>query len=468
MNSPVRPSNAAPDRGGCRDPESRRPVRRVCQAGPAPLATEDTTVPTAPPSNDPVRGQTARLRVVYCPSATDTLRTIELDGADVQLGRGTTLRVSLDDAEASRLHARICLDPLAHRYRIGDAQSTNGTFVNGERIDTKLLAHADLIRMGNTLLLFEQGDPIAEAQAAAERAAASDSNVLLVGETGVGKERFARQIHEASGRSGPFVAVNCGALPAHLTAAELFGHTRGAFSGAGGPRKGLFATADQGTLMLDEVAELPREQQPALLRAIQEGRVRPLGADREVCVNTRIVAACQLDLSAAVDAGTFRADLFARLAQISLRIPPLRVRRQEVLPLFREFLAAAGRAPELGVDVAEALLIWHWPYNIRELQNLARTFAALTRPYEPLTRDFLGCHAFAATTRDEAHCSESVEPGEEAARQECEQLRALLAQHDGNITALARAMGKHRSHVYRWMQRVGLPTRRTHGQVRIS
>jgi DNA-binding NtrC family response regulator len=206
------------------------------------------------------------------------------------------------------------------------------------------------------------------------RVAASRESVLVLGESGTGKELVARRLHATSSRHAqPFVVVHCGAIPRQLVESELFGHVKGAFTGADQKRPGLFEAADGGTLFLDEVGELPLEVQPALLRAVQFGEIRPVGSDRVHRVDVRLVAATHRDLRAKVRDGSFREDLFYRLAVLELRVPPLRERPEDVVPLAEAFLAReaarAGRPLALD-DAARAALCAHpWPGNVRELEN---------------------------------------------------------------------------------------------------
>ncbi|HET9595758.1 MAG TPA: sigma 54-interacting transcriptional regulator [Anaeromyxobacteraceae bacterium] len=217
----------------------------------------------------------------------------------------------------------------------------------------------------------------------ARRLARSDATVLVTGESGVGKERVARFIHDASARAGhPFVAVSCGAIPETLIESELFGHARGAFTGASGDRPGLFEAAHGGTLFLDEVGELPLALQPKLLRAIQEREVRRVGETRSRPVDLRLITATNRALGAMVEEGRFRADLYYRLKVIEVHVPPLRERREDVLPLARRVLAAAsargGRALSgLSPRAADQLVRHDWPGNVRELENAMERAAAL-------------------------------------------------------------------------------------------
>jgi two-component system NtrC family response regulator len=215
-----------------------------------------------------------------------------------------------------------------------------------------------------------------------QRIAGSDLPVLLEGESGTGKELVAREIHRLSPRTaGNFVAVNCAAVPSELLEAELFGHVRGAFTGAGKSREGLFRRASGGTLLLDEIGDLPLALQPKLLRVLQEQAVVPVGGDRPIAVDVRIIGATHRDLEARLHKGTFRDDLYYRLAVVPLRVPPLRERSEAIGPLFTLFLQAQGRRSgrrlELSAAAAEALSRRAWPGNVRELENVARRVALL-------------------------------------------------------------------------------------------
>ncbi len=207
-----------------------------------------------------------------------------------------------------------------------------------------------------------------------ERVAPSSTSVLIRGESGTGKELVARAVHTRSRRAaGPFVPVNCAAVPEQLLESELFGHRRGAFTGADEARVGLFREADGGTLFLDEIGEMSARLQPKLLRALQEQVVRPVGGDREVPVDVRVIAATHQDIPKAIEAGRFRADLFYRLDVIGIDVPPLRARGDDVLRLAERFLAAIcareGTARRLEPSALEALMLYGWPGNVRELRN---------------------------------------------------------------------------------------------------
>src|SRR5262249_27269355 len=208
--------------------------------------------------------------------------------------------------------------------------------------------------------------------------------VLITGESGVGKELVARALHEGSSvASGPLVTVNCGAIAPDLVASELFGHRRGAFTGASDARRGAFESADGGTLFLDEIGELPLDVQPMLLRALESGEVRAVGADRSTMVRVRVIAATHRDLRTEVRASRFREDLYYRIAVVELAVPPLRDRIEDVEDLANRFADAAGIGA-LAPEVIGRLRARRWPGNVRELRNVVQAFAALGRlPSQP-------------------------------------------------------------------------------------
>jgi transcriptional regulator with PAS, ATPase and Fis domain len=274
--------------------------------------------------------------------------------------------------------------------------------------------------------------------------------VLLRGETGSGKEVVARAYHRLSNRPGPLVAVNCGALPPALLEANLFGHLRGAFTGANEDRRGLISSAQGGTLFLDEIAELSLPSQAALLRALQNREVMPLGASRALPVDVRIVAASNRDLSERVRAGAFRDDLLARLRGYELELPPLRARREDlglIVAAMWQHSSETGRATRLSADAALALLRHPWPHNARELEQAlmaARSMAAEVIELRDLPENVRSGAARAG------------DPAGAAALPRHEQLRILLSHHAGNVARVARALGTSRTQVHRLCQRFGL------------
>jgi len=290
------------------------------------------------------------------------------------------------------------------------------------------------------------------------RASRSDVPVLLTGETGTGKELVAHALHDASTRAEePFVAVNCAAIPVNLLESELFGHVRGAFTDAHTSRQGLFVEARGGTIFLDEVGELPLPLQPKLLRVLQEGRVRPVGANREVGIDCRVVAATNRDLKADSDEGRFRSDLYYRIAVIRLSLPPLRTRAGDILLLAQHFLDRAasrmGRnVVSLTTPVARALLAYPWPGNVRELENCIERAVALTEHDRLLLDDLpeevrnYRAPIDHAGDDDPAH----LPPLEDVERRHI--LRVLDAV-EGNKSLAAQILGVDRRTLYRKLER---------------
>jgi len=355
-------------------------------------------------------------------------------------------------------------------WMIEDKQSKNGTRVNGAPVQTAVLADGDVIEVGQTFLLYRHvaysGGPtvpglpglttsvpalwrgLSNLSAVARSAVA----VHLRGESGTGKELVAAAVHEASGRPGRFVAVNCGALPERLVESELFGYRKGAFSGADEDRPGLVRGSSGGTLFLDEVGDLPLPAQAALLRVLQEREVLPLGETRPVRVDLRLITATHRDLEAMVAAGGFRADLLARLSGFRITLPPLRERREDVGLLIATLLRrlVPGRADRITFSrpAARALVAYGWPLNVRELERALEVAIVLARD-GPVELE---------------HLPEPLRapPGPAAvppSTDRREQLTDLLRKHFGNVSAVARALGKTRAQVHRWIKRYSLDTR---------
>jgi two-component system response regulator HydG len=292
------------------------------------------------------------------------------------------------------------------------------------------------------------------------RVADSDASVLVTGESGTGKEVAARALHEESRRhAGPFVAINCAAMPEPLLESELFGHARGAFTDAREARVGLFARASHGTIFLDEIGDMPLGLQPKLLRVLQERSVRPLGTSDEVPLDVRVVAATNRDLESAIEERRFREDLYFRLNVIHLAMPPLRARGGDVLLLAAHFLKKTAEREKKNIvavspAAADKLVSYSWPGNVRELQNCIEHAVALAR-YDAITpddlpekiRSFTSAHVLVAA----ADPSELV-PMEEVERRYI--LRVLEAV-GGNKTAAARVLGIERKTLYRKLERYG-------------
>ncbi len=292
------------------------------------------------------------------------------------------------------------------------------------------------------------------------RAARVEAPVLITGETGTGKEVAARALHAQSGRAGePFVAVNCAALPEQLLESELFGHAKGAFTDAKGSRKGLFLEAGAGTLLLDEVGEMPLALQPKLLRALQEGAVRPVGSDQTVQIRCRVVCATNRDLKRAALEGSFRSDLYYRVAVIRLELPPLRERVGDVLLLAQRFLDRATARmglPQMSMSgaAARAMLAYSWPGNIRELENCVEQAVAMTE-HSALQLDDLPEEVSEGFTR--ALMRDPVQPDGLLSLEELERqhIARVLKAVDGNKSAAAQILGVDRSTLYRKLDRGG-------------
>jgi len=324
-----------------------------------------------------------------------------IDRPRVVVGTDATCDLRLSDTAVSRRQFEIQLTPEGHVLR--DLESTNGTVVEGMRVVQAYLRKGARIEVGRTTLKFTplgesielplspresfgealgRSSAMRQVFAVLERVALTDTTVLLEGETGTGKEVIARAIHHHSPRAGgPFVVVDCGAIPLNLVESELFGHEKGAYTGAEDARAGAFEEAATGTLLLDEVGELPLDVQPKLLRALESREIKRLGANRTTPLDLRVVAATHRDLAEEVRAGRFREDLFYRLAVVRVRLPALRERREDI-PLLAKEIARKVRpdadpASWLGDGVIAMLLGHHWPGNVRELRNVIERLAAL-------------------------------------------------------------------------------------------
>jgi hypothetical protein len=351
-----------------------------------------STITRSPTWRGSARGRGAALFVVIHaedPGAAGS-RILLGDAKQVAIGRGPVrgarradgeLRIDLPDGRVSVGHARI--ERSGGRWTVVDLGSKNGLFVNGRRLERHTLADGDWIEIGHTFLRFRdavdadgdaEGGPTLVPAFQAEidklrQVADKGLPVLVLGETGSGKEVLARQLHAWSRRPGPFVVVNCGAIPAGLVEATLFGHRRGAFSGAVDDRAGVIESAQGGTALLDEIGDLPPAQQAALLRVVQEKEVAPVGETRPRKVDVRFVAATHRDLDALVAQELFRADLLARLAGVRIAVPPLRDRIEDLGLLVGGVLAGAGQPRRvLARDAAWALCRYRYHSQLHRLR----------------------------------------------------------------------------------------------------
>jgi transcriptional regulator with PAS, ATPase and Fis domain len=274
--------------------------------------------------------------------------------------------------------------------------------------------------------------------------------ILLQGETGSGKEVVAREIHELSRRGGKFVAVNCAALPETLVESELFGYRKGAFSDAREDRAGLIRSADKGTLLLDEIGDLPLPGQAKLLRVLQDGQVVALGSAGPVQVDLRVLAATQQSVDDLVRAGKFRADLLGRLGGFTIQLPPLRERIEDLgllaAAILERHAGAEASSFRLTADACCALLARRWPLNVRELERVLQAAVELARTSKEIGVEHLGVEPRLGHTA-------ALSPDDLEA-----ELRRLLRLRGGNVSAVAREMGKARMQIHRWMAQFGIKT----------
>jgi transcriptional regulator with GAF, ATPase, and Fis domain len=401
----------------------------------------------------------------------------------IVIGRNPERGLELAHATVSRRHAILEWDAVARCHRAHDLGSRNGTWIDGEPA-TQLRRVGDnaVVRIGDVVGVY-RADPagparaaglevsrvavpgrstaIAAVRAAIARIAPDPAPVLVSGATGTGKERIAGELHRLSGRAGPLVAINCAAISPQLVESHLFGHERGAFSGATTAQPGAFRAADGGSVFLDEIGELPLEHQAALLRAIQEGEVHPVGAARPIRVDVRVIAATNRDLGAAVAAGGFRRDLHARLAIWELRVPPLCARRADLVEWLAILHAAwnarrggAIPAPRFDADAIERVLLASWPDNLRGLDRLLHEVAGAD---DELARDELPAWL-------EVPPPIAVNaPADRPPAPDRPALLAALAQYGYSVRAVARHYARDRRQIYRWMQALGIELRATSG-----
>ena len=397
----------------------------------------------------------------------------------MKVGTSPSNALRLTDPTVSRIHCEI--SPIPGGARIVDDGSTNGTWVDGHRVRDVDVGSGASVRVGATTLRIVVGDdtldlPLSTREgfgavvgasvamrriyAVMERAAPSNATVLLQGETGTGKELVARAIHDGSRRAqGPFVAIDCGAIAPTLIESELFGHVRGAFSGAVGDRKGLFEEAHGGTIFLDEIGELPLALQAKLLRVLETFEVRRVGSNATRKVDVRVVAATNRPLAPAVNEGAFREELYYRLAVVEIVLPPLRARREDIPMLAAHFAAhLAGSAAALSPDFVSALMTRSWPGNVRELRNFIERQVTLGgTDLAPGSRR-PGARAVPSGIEAFVPVDMPMKQAREAWLAEFEgaYARALLKRTNGNVTRAAEIADVSRRFLQRLMIRVGM------------
>ena len=439
---------------------------------------------------------TPGLILVYSRLHAQLPTVLVLENIVTRIGREADNEVAIVEPAVSRYHVR--LERRDTGVWLIDNGSTNGTLVNGVRVTERRLEPQDIVRIGDSVFRFTAShakdygpyrlEGVIEADrtlrpkvrsdliggyqidlilCALEKVARAGLACVITGESGTGKELVARTLHEASGRPGPYLAVNCAALPANLLESELFGFRRGAFTGATHDRTGLVRAANGGTLFLDEIGDMPLEAQAKLLRVVQEREVLPLGATQPERVDVRIVCATHRDLDHEVATGRFRGDLFARLREFMLRVPPLRERKEDLYPLTRRFLTRAGK-PEAHISLPFMLALAHyqWPYNVRELESAIRLSVAMADGAELGVQHLpegvrLGVRDHGrAEASAPMHNSERLpeRSGERTVERTptAEEMRELCMRHRGNVTTIGRELGKERMQVHRWLKRYSI------------
>jgi len=397
-----------------------------------------------------------------------------------QIGSHAGAEVQLADPTVSRFHCEVIIE--GQRATVKDLGSTNGTSVDGVRVKEAFLKQGSVISIGNTRLRFELDDKVSalpvsqeptfgtlrgnnpamrQAFMILEKAAKSDATVLLEGETGTGKSRAAQALHAAGARKAkPFLVVDCGALPPSLLEAELFGHEKGAFTGAATKRLGVFEEADGGTVFLDEIGEMPVELQPRLLRVLEDRQVRRLGQNQWTPVDVRIVAATHRDLRADVNAGKFRSDLYFRLAVVRVTLPSLREHAEDINEIAKSLLKDLGATeashPALFTsDFLTQLQQASWPGNVRELRNHLERCIVFETPELPV-RGKTPSTAGSAIDPTSGPLLEARKRAND--RFERDYLTALLARHGGKVSQAAVEAEVDRVSLYRLMRKHGLKT----------
>ncbi len=428
------------------------------------------------------------LTVLFSLDDTAIGRTWVLGDEPLVLGRNLPPpNLGLNDPFLSRSHAVVAPDEARGGYGVVDQRSRNGTFLDGRRIGADSLSRPlAIVRVGETVLAYRRrvggpfggtppkdcllkgaSPPLIATLADVARVAPKRWTVLVLGESGTGKELVAREIHRQSGRSGAFVPVNCAGMQPSIAESELFGHARGAFTGAAGDKRGLIAEARGGTLFLDEAGELEPTLQAKLLRVLEDRLVRPVGATRGEYVDVRFVLATNRDLGAAVRDGAVRNDFFGRLGH-EVRLAPLRERPEDLLPIVCHLLLryGEGRHFQPTADFVEALALHSWPRNVRELDTLLQRAVLQLPQGGKLTREYAAFPPPAPETGPEsletplstprsATAGPVALPPPNTVPNEAE-LRALFDHYGGNVSAIARHTGRQRAQVYRWLHRFKL------------
>lgn len=409
--------------------------------------TQLTSVP-----EDPVVLETIEVRITEGP---DRGRLVSFCTPNIRIGSGGGMDITLTDRTVSRLHAQIALRD--GQLMIKDLGSSNGTQVNGVRISEAYLPPGARCRLGSTELMVvsRAENRVAEPQllgrlgdmvgcseqmqavyARIRNIAPTAASVLIQGESGTGKEMIARTLHQLSGRKGPFVVFDASVADPEMVRNDLFGHVRGAFTGASGEREGAFRHAHRGTLFIDEIGELPIDLQPRLLRVLESREVTPIGSDRSEIVDVRVVAATHRDLQVMVAKGQFRQDLYYRLNVVPISAPPLREIKSDIPHLVAALLQRLELDVAIAPDVYSRLAAYDWPGNVRELRNVLERAVAIAGD-ETITAD----HLLLAETDGMASVDTLVSGDRSLKEVEKELILTALARSGNNKTAAARSLG---------------------------
>jgi transcriptional regulator with PAS, ATPase and Fis domain len=418
-----------------------------------------------------LRLRSATVRVVKGP---DTGLTYKVDRPAFIVGSGERADVRLTDHSISREHAKLFLE--TNGVRVVDEGSKNGTYLGSARLRSALLTQDTTLTLGQTQisvtldadgleLTLSGSDRFGSAIgitpsmrhvfATLERAAATELTVLLEGESGAGKDLLARAIHDKSSRAnGPLMVLDCGAIPPNLIESELFGHERGAFTGADHARRGVFEEADGGTLFLDEIGELPIDMQPKLLRALESREIRPVGGRVSKSINVRVIAATNRRLAEAARLGEFRSDLFYRLAVVRVTVPPLRERHEDILPIARSMLRHLTNdlTADLPEGFASMLMAYHWPGNVRELRNVIERYTVFGANLDGLFDKAAG----KVRPADQELASLSYHEAKQVVLERFEEayFPAILERAGGVMARAAELAGVARPSFYRMLERV--------------
>lgn len=432
----------------------------------------------------------------------DQGKELEIDRSRISGGRSVVNDLCLNDKAVSGTHFEI--SSTDEGYRLRDLDSTNGTFIEGLRIKEVYLKPSTKFQVGHSLVLFQPTNEVVEIAlsqadrfgdalgssvamrevfAILEKVAPSNLTVMISGETGTGKEVLARAVHQKSKRRDkPFVVLDCGAIPKDLIESTLFGHEKGAFTGAVGQRRGCFEQAQGGTIFLDEIGELDISLQPKLLRVLENRELKRVGGSATIGIDVRVLAATNRDLRRMVSEGDFREDLYFRLSVMHVEVPPLRERKADINLLVKQFLedmdGQGASARQFSAEALKALQQHYWPGNVRELKNVVERAASLSdgpqiQPSEviisrglvPASHEPSGKTA----TATGGGCLAHFDPGDMALNMEFkeakseildafekEYLAVLIEQHEGNITRAADQAGLTRYHLRELLKKHGL------------